>query len=81
MAMDVSQRECALGYIWGPVDEGNPREWTHRTVLRDCPSPLQEWSPALGSELGWIISTSAKRERSAHSTPGAPYQALRLSCS
>lgn len=41
----------------------------------------REWSPALDSELGWVISTSAKRERSAHSAPGAPYQALRLSCS
>lgn len=25
-AMDTSQRECALGYIWGPVCEGNLRE-------------------------------------------------------
>lgn len=79
--MDLSQRECALGYTWGRVCEGNPREWAHLTVLREYPSPLQKWNPAQGCELGWVIFTFAKRERSALSAPGNPYQAVRRSCS
>lgn len=76
MAMDMSQRECALGYSRGRVCEGNPREWAHLTMLRECPPPPREWCPALSWELRWVLSTSAARERSAPGAPSASCRAL-----